>query len=263
MSILENTYAIESNLFDFYRTVARLSKRSFYTDKNLSWVNCAPSPWPSGIFNTNFGIEEAEESILSVKKQIERGIAPKLWRTGPSMHPKNLDERLVKHGFVKRDEEIGMALDFSKLNSGHEKPSGLDIQIVVDEKNLRDWAGVVAAGLFGCPESGASAFYELMKTVLHCDKVTFFVGYCEGRPAASSTLFVSSGIAGIYHVATMPDLRKRGIGRSMTLTPLLQAREMGARFAVLQATPQGKGVYGRLGFTEYCTLGRFTLDSSK
>jgi ribosomal protein S18 acetylase RimI-like enzyme len=263
MSILENTFAIESNLYDFYRTVARLSKRSFFTDKNISWVNCAPSPWPNGIFNTNFGIEEAEEGILSVKKQIERGIAPKLWWTGPSMHPKNLDERLRKHGFVKRDEGIGMALDFSKLNSNSEKPSGLDIQIVADEKNLRDWAGVVATALFESPESGAASFFELMKTVLHCDKVTFFVGYFEERPVASSTLFVSNGIAGIYHVATMPAFRKKGVGRSLTLTPLLQAREAGARFAVLQATPLGRGVYSRLGFTEYCTLGRYIFETPK
>jgi hypothetical protein len=259
MSILENTYAIESNLFDFYRTIARLSKRSFYTDKHISWINCAPSPWPNGIFDTNFGVENAEDGILDVKKQIERKIAPKLWRTGPSMHPKNLDERLLKHGFVKKDEEIGMALDFSRLNCGFEQPPGLEIQIVADEKDLRKWAGVVAAGLFECPENGASSFYELMATVLHCDKVTFFIGYYQDQPAASSTLFASNGIAGIYHVATMPAFRKKGIGRSITLAPLIQAREMNARFAVLQATSLGKGIYSRLGFSEYCSLGRYEL----
>jgi len=47
MSIIENTFAIaKTNLFEFFEPVARLSKRSLYSDKNISWVNCAPSPWP-------------------------------------------------------------------------------------------------------------------------------------------------------------------------------------------------------------------------
>ena len=69
------------------------------------------------------------------------------------------------------------------------------------------------------------------------------------------------GIAGIYHVATMPSFRKKGIGRNMVLAPLVQAREMGARFAVLQATQLGKGVFSSLGFTEYCTLGVYALNA--
>jgi ribosomal protein S18 acetylase RimI-like enzyme len=262
MSILESTFAIESNLFDFFRTVARLSKRTFYTDKHISWVNCAPSPWPCEIFDTNFSIENVNENIMFVKNQIEHGIAPKIWVTGPSMHPKNLDEQLMKCGFAKRDEATGMALDFSKLKSDVERIPGFDIQIVTDEKNLRDWAGVVESGLFGGPDNASSSFYELMTTVLHCDKVMLFVGYCEGSAVASSTLFVSNGIAGIYHVVTLPPFRKKGIGRSMTLAPLLQAREMGSRFAVLQAAQIGKGIFSRLGFTEYCMLNSYMLNPS-
>jgi predicted GNAT family acetyltransferase/ABC-type transporter Mla MlaB component len=262
MSILENTYAIESNLSDFNRTVARLSNRSVFSDKHISWVNCAPSPWPNAIFDANFRIENVDENILFVKGQIDRRVAPKIWITGPSMHPQNLDERLLACGFLKRSEWSGMALEFAKLKIDFHQPPGLDIQIVTDEKDLKKWAGVVSTALFGCPESVGTSFYELMTTVLHCDKVTMFVGYYQNQPAASSTLFVSNDIAGIYHVATMPAFRKKGIGRSITLAPLIQAREMGARFAVLQATSLGKSVYSSLGFIEYCTMGIFSYTPS-
>jgi hypothetical protein len=260
MSILENTFAIESNLFDFFRTIGQLSKRAFYTDKYISWVNCAPSIWPCGIFDTNFSIENANENIILVKNQIKRGITPKIWWTGPSMHPQNLDEQLIKCGFTKKDEAIGMALNFTHLKSDVKQPSGLDIQIVIDE-NLHDWAKVVALGLFGCQEAEVSSFFELMKTIKKCDKVTLFIGFYEGRAVASSTLFLSNDIAGIYHVATLPAFRKKGIGQSMTLAPLLRAKELGARFAILQATQLGKGVYNHLGFTEYCKLGRYLLNT--
>jgi ribosomal protein S18 acetylase RimI-like enzyme len=250
MSIIENTYAIESNLFDFFRIVARLSKRVLYTDKNISWVNCAPSPWPCGIFETNLSAENTKENIILVKNQIERGLAPKIWMTGPSSRPKRLGEQLMECGFVKKDEITGMALNFSKLKSDFEQTPGLHIEIVTDDKNLHDWAGVVGSCLFGCPENDASSFYELMATVINCDKVTFFLGYYKDRPIASSALFVSNDIAGIYHVATLPSFRNKGIGRSLALAPLLQAREMGARFAVLQATQPGISIYSRIGFSE-------------
>jgi ribosomal protein S18 acetylase RimI-like enzyme len=261
MSILENTFVIESNLFDFYQTVARLSKRSFYTDKYISWVNCAPSPWPCAIFNTNFSIENVKEKIHSIKKQIARGIVPNRWLTGPSMRPNNFNEQLLKSGFIKQDEATGMALDFIDLKSDSKQIDGLDIQIVTDATNLRDGAIVVASALLGCSENDASSFYELMATILHCEKVMFFIGYFEDRPIASSTLFVSDEVAGIYHVATAPSFRRKGIGRSMALAPLVQAREMGARFAVLQATQLGKGVFNSLGFTEYCALGSYVCNT--
>jgi hypothetical protein len=259
MSILENTYSIESNLYDFYRTVSRFSKRTFYTDRHISWVNCAPSPWPCGIFDANLNTKDIKESIVSIKNQMVRGITPKVWMTGPSMHPSNLDEQLVKNGFVKQSELTGMALEFSHLKSDFERTPGLDIQIVTDEKNLRDWASVAAPGLFGDSDKNATSFQELMATVLPCDMVTLFIGYLENRPVGSSTLFVSNGIAGVYHIATAAPFRKKGIGRSMALVPLLQARELGARFAVVQATKPVKGIFDLLGFTEYCTLSSFVV----
>jgi ribosomal protein S18 acetylase RimI-like enzyme len=260
MSILENTYSIENNLFDFFRTVSRLSKRTFYTDRHISWVNCAPSPWPCGIFDTNLGTNNIKENIASVKEQIKRRIAPKIWMTGPSMRPSNLDEQLLKCGFVKQDELTGMALEFPKLKSDFQRTDGLDVQIVTDEKNLRDWAKVVESSLFDSQQTNPSSLYDLMTTVLTCDMVTLFIGYVENWAVASSTLFVSNGIAGIYHVATAPSYRNKGIGRSMTLAPLSQAKEMGARFAVVQATQLGKGLFKSLGFSEYCTLGNFVIN---
>jgi hypothetical protein len=259
MSILESTYSIENNLYDFIRTVARLSKRTLYSDRHITWVNCSPSPWPSGIFDANLASKNIKESIGSIKDQMQRGIAPKIWMTGPAMKPSNLDEQLMKAGFVKQDEMTGMALDFSGLNSDFQRMPGLDIQIVTDAKNLRDWATVVATGMFANPEKDAFSFYELMTTVLACDKLTLFVAYFDLHPVASSALFVSDGVAGIYHLSTVPPFRKKGVGLSMALVPLLQARELGARFAVAQVTEAGKSVFNRLGFTEYCKLGRYVV----
>ncbi len=59
---------------------------------------------------------------------------------------------------------------------------------------------------------------------------------------------------GIYYVATLPAARGRGIGRAVTLAPLLEARARGYRVAVQHSTEMGVFVYQRLGFTRYCDL---------
>ncbi len=65
------------------------------------------------------------------------------------------------------------------------------------------------------------------------------------------------GVAGIYNVATVEEARGKGIGAAMTYAPLLEARELGYKIAVLQSSSMGYGVYKKLGFEEYCRLPGF------
>jgi GNAT superfamily N-acetyltransferase len=52
----------------------------------------------------------------------------------------------------------------------------------------------------------------------------------------------------VYAVATVPSARGKGIGAAITLKPLLEARELGYRYAVLFSTEMGVRVYERIGF---------------
>jgi ribosomal protein S18 acetylase RimI-like enzyme len=86
-----------------------------------------------------------------------------------------------------------------------------------------------------------------------------YTGFVDGEAVASGSMFVdqASGSAGIYHVGTRPDRRGRGIGRAVTLVPLLEAREAGLRFGVLKASHLGRSVYERLGFAERARLRQY------
>jgi ribosomal protein S18 acetylase RimI-like enzyme len=86
-----------------------------------------------------------------------------------------------------------------------------------------------------------------------------YLGKLDGRTVAAATLFLGAGVAGIYHMATLPQARRRGIASAMTLTALLEAREIAFRIGVLQSSNAGRGVYQRLGFKTYCSLGRYIL----
>ena len=260
MDSAKERLAIENNLFEFFITIAKSTNCPFYDDGEISWVNCAPSPWPKGIMSARIEDGHLDEKIRLVVDQIKTGSAPRLWMTGPSMRPQDLEQHLKRFGFVKRSEATGMAIDLSDLKADRDPPSELDIRTVNDEQTLQAWARIVTVGLFGRPESDAVHFARMISGLAKSGKATLYLGFYGGQAVASSSLFPSNGVAGIYHVATLSGFRNKGIGRSITLAPLLKAKTEGFRTAILQASQLGQSVYEGLGFKELSRLGRYWLD---
>jgi len=81
-----------------------------------------------------------------------------------------------------------------------------------------------------------------------------YLALLNGLPVSTSQLFLSAGVAGIYNVTSLPEVRGRGIGAAVTQTALLDARAMGYRVGILQASHLGYPVYRRLGFQDFGRL---------
>ncbi|HEY6886859.1 MAG TPA: GNAT family N-acetyltransferase [Solirubrobacter sp.] len=67
------------------------------------------------------------------------------------------------------------------------------------------------------------------------------------------TLRVGDDVS-VQYVATDPRHRRRGLAARVVGAALTAARDDGARTATLQASPDGRGVYERLGFRTVATL---------
>ncbi len=75
-----------------------------------------------------------------------------------------------------------------------------------------------------------------------------YLAELDGQPAAAMALLLKGGVAGLYHVATLSAYRRQGIAARMIVQGLQEAREQGARLAVLTATPAGEHLYQSLGY---------------
>ncbi|MCB0161950.1 MAG: GNAT family N-acetyltransferase, partial [Caldilineaceae bacterium] len=84
-----------------------------------------------------------------------------------------------------------------------------------------------------------------------------FVGYLDDQPATVGTLLLSPGMAGIFDVATPTRFRRQGFAGALTHAAMTMAQERGFHHACLQASSQGVGLYGKLGFTTIFTEREF------
>jgi ribosomal protein S18 acetylase RimI-like enzyme len=137
-------------------------------------------------------------------------------------------------------------------------PAGLRIERVRTRDQLREFAALNAAN-WTPPDAHVLRFYELAEEILLTPNapLRLYLGYLHGVAVATAELTISEGTAGLYNISTMPAFRRRGIGSAMTVRPLLDARAAGIQVAVLQAAPDGIGVYKRVGFEAFGEIVEF------
>lgn len=240
---LNGVEAIERITRACYRSFSRLPNARLIDDGRLFGVL---TDVPIGFFS---GIAMSDVTEAEVPEVLERiGARPFRWWISPSTRPVNLAEVLAAQGLHHTYDATGMAIDL-RVPLDTALPPGLSIERVTE---LDEWARVLMDG-FNRPESERpvwqSAYEQFGGEWIH------FVGRLEGEAVATTSLLeCGNGLAGIYHVVTLPPARGRGVGRAITIAALQYAKERGAVQAALQASAMGLSVYRAIGFVPYCDL---------
>jgi ribosomal protein S18 acetylase RimI-like enzyme len=179
---------------------------------------------------------------------------PFSWWVGPADRPANggLGALLEAAGLVRAEGEVAMAADLGTLRPGEPAPRGLTVRRVRTREELADFARVNAAN-WTPPDVDVLVFYDRAAPALLADDspLRFYVGYADGRPVATAELAEGGGVVGLHNIATLEAHRRRGFGSALTLRALLDGLARGHRTAVLQAAPDGVGVYTRVGFRPF------------
>ena len=260
--------AVEENLFDLFRAMASTLPGSEIEegDKLSRHLAFPTNPMFKGVWRTRLAAAEIDEAIDETIAWFKSRNAPFLfWWTGPGTTPPDLGERLVARGLLSMEEQMeelargikqtalgapGMAADLQQVNEAAltQIPPGFIIEEVRDEAALLDFKRVFVES-YEIPEWAGQAWVDAtLKLGIGHTPWKMYVGRLNGEPVATNMLFNGGGVASVYAVATMPSARGQGIGGAITLKPLLEARDMGYRYAVLFATEMGVHTYQRIGF---------------
>lgn len=259
--------AVEEIPVVYWRTCApRLPGGDFHEDDDLIWFTTASStaPWFNQVLRTRFTSEEADARIGETLAMFSERGHPMLWSVSSSDQPAHLESRLQQRGLQRAGGILtGMAIELATLPE-RALPAGFQIKRVDDDRSLEGWLRAYVEG-FGMADAAARPLFDLYRSIGFDDTSLFrhYVGTLNGEPVASSTLFLGAGVASIWHVSTVLRARRRGIGAAMTLSPLRDARDLGVRAGVLNASEAGLSVYEKLGLQTFDRLVQYkwTIDS--
>lgn len=137
-------------------------------------------------------------------------------------------------------------------------PREVEVVCAQSQKDQADWLNVLMEG-FEEPEPSRPDFQQFLANSLSESAPIFehFLARWQGEPCAISTLLHAKLGAGIYHVATLPRYRGRGLGKALTLAAMQSARKSGYQQSILFATPSGFPIYKQLGFETVITADAF------
>ena len=257
----ERIQANEENLFGLFESLVGFP-RVQVTRNAMALRTFSEVPFP--LFNSVLGARLSEAAVDAtvmglLAPYVDQGV-PMTWWTGPSTRPVDLPKVLERNGLVPVASSPCMSLDLRAWVDDTRPIAGFRIERVWNRGLSADWSRAVRVS-FGFPDYAIEAYTEAM---IHCgfgpdSPFEHWVGYLDGTPVASASLFRCAGVAGVYNVATVPAARGRGIGAAITQAPLREARGEGLRLAVLQASSAGFPTYVKLGFEQDGVISQFVL----
>jgi ribosomal protein S18 acetylase RimI-like enzyme len=145
---------------------------------------------------------------------------------------------------MRRDVDIPLMVLASRRDLPRVDQGALVIEVVDPEQAIVH-AEIAAAGF----QTPAEAFARLTTpAVLGRSGVRTYVGKIDGAPVVTGVGVCFENHVGIFNVATLPAHRRHGYGAAITGQAVSDGLDRGARWAWLQSSPDGYGVYERLGF---------------
>lgn len=211
-------------------------------------------PMFNRIYHTNLDPEDADQKIGDIIEHFDSRRLRFTWQVDPGDKPDDLASRLEKAG-LERSEGPGMAIMLEKLVEP-KTPEDFRYERVETTEKLKEYVYLLCRA-YGIPEFGWDTFAGATINFGIVDDFQHYIGYYDGTPVATSAIQYSDGVAGLFNVANLPEVRRKGIGSMISYVPFIDAVDRGYKIGILHSTRMGLNVYKRLGFEEICRLVRY------
>ncbi len=225
-----------------------LQKQNFYDamkimSSNPSWaileennLLALKSPARIPLVNTVWG----EPSVANIKKAKEFYLPkPFSW----VLTPQQQDILLLNTGFKGPDLTYEMVINLNDYAAQKYDPA-ITIIEVKTKQQLFQWAQLVGETF----ELNTHDVIEFFKPFIDVAGDVPFLALYNNEPAATSLVFCSGEIAGIYAMSTRAKFRRRGLGTAAVQACLDLAKSRNMKNAVLYASMIGKFLYEKIGF---------------
>lgn len=161
------------------------------------------------------------------------------WSLSPP-RPSDLGARLAARGFQWGFQPHWMSLDLRILPPDLALPDGL--RIALDDGEEREVDNLPYYNREGAAILRAHAQQ-------HPRRVWHFGAWREGKVVGHSLLYLTTGplgVAGIYNVGVLPEVRRQGVGRAVMLAACRFAQSLGCHHVLLNSA--ASEFYARIGF---------------
>ncbi|WP_433008122.1 GNAT family N-acetyltransferase [Kribbella sp. CA-294648] len=250
------TRAIEGNAAELLLAMGAAGGGRQRSADGVRWtIGGSPLDYHNAVVDCSVDDGAADQVVAESLQELKDHGVPGSWHVGPSMRPLDLGDRLLTAGFRHGGAEPGMALRLTELREA--EAAGLRVERI-GLAELGVWADTLGRG-FGEGPKEAQWVAQVYRRLGVADPWRHYLGYLDGEPVATATVFLAAGVAGVYFVMTVPEARRRGIGAALTSAALREARDSGSQYAVLGSSPAGRSVYERLGFREFCSINLYEL----
>lgn len=248
----EVTHAVEKNLAAFITAYCAINQGETHESPGLTWVYSGMKmAYFNSVVECHLSADEAETVVPALLADYRARPERALWWVTATTTPGDMSARLQRHGCAFAWRDTGMAMDMAMLPVAPDAPD-LSITPLSNPDEIHAWLDIYGVG-YQLSRAVRDDYGSILTRILadHPEIGPYYLAHLEGQPAGIASLFCSEGVAGIYEVATLPAMRRRGLGYAVTLAALREARARGCRLAVLQASSGGFPVYERIGFRTF------------
>ncbi len=209
---------------------------------------------------------DAEDVGWVVEKQVaffrERGEAVE-WKLYAHDRPSNLGEALLTNGFEPDERETLMVLELAHDATGFPATPDVDVRTVRTPSDLDTYVALTERAFGSQPKTAAA---DLALRLFGSGASTMAsIAYVDGKPAAAGRLQLPPGrsFASMWEGCTDPELRNRGIYRTLVAERARTARDRGYKYLTVDALDTSRPILERLGFVALTTVCAWNFDPTR
>jgi GNAT superfamily N-acetyltransferase len=200
--------------------------------------------------NSDEDAEKLVDRIIAFAQENER--VPAVY-IDPTVKPNNFGELIAKRGFKLSGDEIWMFLNPTRFST-IEQPKDLHIKRVLTDEDMKVFIDIFDLS-YGMGEDGkvyGESLFDAFKSGTKDVEIFHYLGMSNGIPASIASVYISSDVAGIYNVGTIPDFRKKGFGAALSRVAIAEALKHNVRKLLLQTEldSEPERLYSKIGFDQ-------------